>query len=308
MNIIISGGTGFIGRVLVKQLLAKGHHVAVLTRDPRAAKSIIHDYVDFIWWDGKDTDSWAGRLNGVDAVINLTGESIVKRRWSKKQKSRIVGSRIRATQAIVRAIEKVERRPSVLINASAVGYYGNVEEGDVTEAHPQGAGFLAETCEQWEIQARAVEKLGVRLVLMRTGVVLEEGGGAIEKILPPFRMFLGGPLGSGRQWFPWVHRTDVVHAILFALEHANIQGAINVAAPESVTMKQFCTTLGKVMGRPSWVPVPAFALRMVMGEMAGMLLTGQKAVPRKLQEAGFIFEYPKLQGALEAILKKQQLR
>ena len=304
MNIVISGGTGFIGSALLEHLLEKRHSVVLLTRTPDALQHLTGDFVQVERWDGKAVGAWARCVDGADVVIHLAGEPIAAKRWTEKQKVRIIGSRIETTKVIVTAITQVEKKPSVLVNASAVGYYGNVEEGDVTESHAKGNDFLANTCDRWEQEARAAESLGVRVVLLRTGVVLERGGGALKKMLPPFKLFVGGPLGSGRQWFPWVHRDDVIGIILFAIEHPDLSGPVNVAAPEPVTMKQFCQTLGKAVRRPSWAPVPAFVLRAALGEMSEMLLTGQRVVPQKLEESGYTFRYPRLDEALAAILKK----
>jgi uncharacterized protein (TIGR01777 family) len=203
----------------------------------------------------------------------------------------------------VAAIHRAGSRPSVLINASAVGYYGDVSDREVTEAHPRGPGFLAEVCEQWEKEAQAAESLGVRVVCLRTGVVLEKDGGALPRMLLPFRMFVGGPVGSGRQWFPWIHREDVVGIILFALTHPDLAGPINVMAPDAVTMTEFCRALGRAMRRPSWLPVPSVALKLIFGEMSEILLTGQRAAPKKLLEAGYHFHHPKLDECLSAVLK-----
>jgi uncharacterized protein (TIGR01777 family) len=183
-----------------------------------------------------------------------------------------------------------------------VGYYGSVESGDVTEAHPKGDGFLADLCASWEEEARRAEQYGVRVAMLRFGVVLDKGGGAFEKLATPFRLFAGGWLGSGLQWFPWVHRDDVAGIILFALKNETISGPVNVAAPEAVTMKEFSQTLGRAMRRPCWAPVPGIALRMGLGELAGMLLTGQRVVPKKVVDAGYVFRHPSLARSLETIL------
>ena len=301
MKIILAGGTGFIGKALIQTLVGEGHRVVILTRHAGKMKWMNKRFVTEIIWDGKHLGDWAKEFDGVDAVINLAGESIAAKRWSAAQKKHIIDSRISSTKAIVDAIRQANHKPSVLINASAVGYYGNVENGDVTESSPKGSGFLSDTCDQWEKEAREAEVLGVRVVILRFGVVLGEGGGALSKMIPPFKMFIGGPLGSGRQWFPWVHREDVTGVIHFALINTKLSGPVNVTAPDSVNMKQFCKQLGKAMGRPSWAPVPAFALKLMLGEMSEMLLTGQKAVPKKLSENGYSFYYPSLEEALKKL-------
>ena len=302
MKIVLSGATGFIGRHLVETLSREAHTLMVLTRHPSGRGGT--ESLKFETWDAKNLGAWVEQMEGADALINLSGESIAARRWSPEQKKRIYASRIDAAKALVQALAKARQRPKVLINASAVGYYGNVEQGEVTESCGKGRGFLADTCDQWEKEARVAEIVGTRVVLARFGVVLEKEGGALQKMLPPFQFFMGGPLGSGRQWFPWIHREDAVRSLLFCLQTPSISGPVNVASPEPVRLKEFCTILGKVMNRPSWAPVPAFVLKILLGEMSEMLLTGQRALPKKLIEAGFEFRYPKLEGALSEILNE----
>lgn len=304
MKIVAAGATGFIGRALLNHLVEAHHVVTLLTRNPIAAKSLAGRSVGIETWDGQTAGPWVRYVDGADAVINLAGGSIGAMRWTNARKALILDSRVNATKAIVAAIRRARKKPTVLVNASAVGYYGNVESGDVTESHPRGNDFLADVCARWEHEAIAAEALGVRVVIPRNGVVLERDGGALQRLLLPFTFFIGGPLGSGRQWFPWIHRNDVIDAVLFALEHRKISGPVNLTAPEPVTMKEFCNALGKALGRPSWAPVPALMLRIALGEMSQMILTGQRVIPNKLQEAGYIFKYPKLDRALAAILKK----
>jgi uncharacterized protein (TIGR01777 family) len=302
MRIVLTGGTGFIGRTLTNCLSHAGHSVVLLTRNPESAKNRTDACIQAELWDGKTAGPWQKHFEQTDAVINLAGESIVAKRWTPAQKERIVNSRIEATKAMVEAIAAARNKPSILINASAIGYYGNVEEDDVKESHPRGTGFLADTCERWEREADQARKFGVRVVLARIGVVLEKDGGALQRMMIPFRLFIGGHPGSGRQWFSWVHREDIVGAILFALEHSQLSGPVNLASPEPLRMKEFCRVLGQVMKRPSWAPVPAFVLRAGFGEMAEMLLTGQKVLPQKLMDAGYRFRYPHLREALESII------
>ena len=304
MQIVLTGGTGFIGKTLTRRLAQAGHRVILLTRRPEAVRQSSEDSVQIVSWDGKTLGPWVPSLNGADAVVNLAGEPIAAKRWTPAQKARILSSRMDATGALVAAIAQAKKRPSVLVNASAVGYYGSVESGDVTESHPRGRGFLADTCERWEQEARKAEALGVRVVLLRFGIVLEKDGGALAKMLPPFKFFAGGPLGSGRQWLPWIHREDLIGAVLFVLERARLSGPVNVTAPEPVTMKQFCAALGKSLHRPSWAPVPAFLLRTALGEMSEMLLTGQRVIPQKLETSGYRFRYPRIEEALYSVLQK----
>lgn len=300
MKIILAGATGFIGTPLRKELLAAGHQLVVLTK---GKPPISNDRESFVTWDGKNPGEWAGSFEGADAVINLAGENIAAKRWTPDQKHKILSSRVEATRAIVKAIEQSKKKPALLINASAVGYYGNVTHGEVAEDHGRGEGFLAEVCVRWEEEACRAERSGVRVTLARLAPVLEKNGGVLSRMLIPFRFFLGGPPGSGRQWFPWIHREDVIAAFLFSLRHPSLSGAVNFAAPDAVMMEKFCAALGKEIRRPSWFPVPVFLLRLVMGEMADMTLSGQRAVPQKLLHAGYTFRYPDLEKALHAILK-----
>ncbi|MBU9888977.1 MAG: TIGR01777 family oxidoreductase [Candidatus Omnitrophica bacterium] len=300
MKILIAGGTGFIGTALVSSLLARGHEPVLLSRQKNAALG--PSVPRYLEWDAQGAGAWAGTMEAADAVINLAGEPIAGRRWTAAQKEKILKSRIETTRVLIEAMSRASSRPKVLINASAVGYYGNVPEGDVTETHPQGTGFLAEVCGRWEEEALRADSLGIRTVILRTGVVLAKGGGALAKMLPPFRFFLGGPLGSGSQWFPWVHRDDVVRAVFFALENDVVAGPVNVTAPWPVTQRDFCATLGKVLKRPFGAAVPAFVLKVLLGEMSAVLLEGQKAIPRKLLESGYAFKFPVLKDALEEIL------
>jgi uncharacterized protein len=302
MKIVISGGTGFIGTALLDALSSANHEVICLSRSGSAGRTA-HANVRYELWDGSGSGAWISIVDGADAVVNLAGASL-SQRWTAAHKKRIVDSRLGTTRSIVDAIRRAHTRPAVLINGSAVGYYGNVDTGDVTEKHPKGEGFLADTCEQWEVEARGVESLGVRLVLLRTSVVLDSGSIALQRMALPFKLFVGGPVGSGNQWFPWVHRRDVVGVILDALTNTRLSGPVNVAAPEAVTMKQFCVALGDALRRPSWAPpVPGFVLRTVLGEMATMVTTGQKVVPEVLTQEGYGFEFARLDQALADALK-----
>lgn len=301
MKIILTGGTGFIGSALRKKLLSAGHEVIVLTRKS-GAQGV--DREKFVIWDGKTPGDWTANLEDADAVINLAGENIAAKRWTSARKQELLSSRVDATRAIVCAIEQTRKRPAVLINVSAVGYYGDVPEKELTETDSRGSGFLAEVCEKWEAEARRAEELGVRVVLARLGPVLGERGGMLSKMLPPFRFFIGGSLGAGKQWIPWVHQEDIIGAFLFMLEHEDISGPVNVAAPVPVIMKNFCSVLGNVLHRPAWFSAPGFILKMFLGEMSAIILSSQKAVPHKLLQAGYPFRHSELSEALRAILKK----
>jgi uncharacterized protein (TIGR01777 family) len=303
MNIILAGGTGFIGGALIDALNARGDKTTLLTRDPDAARAQWGAKVTAVAWDGKSAGEWTKALDGADAVINLSGASIADGRWTPARKLVLIKSRIDSTRALVAALSSAAKKPKVFVNASAVGYYGDVPEGAVTEASAQGRDFLASLCGQWEREALAAEPLGVRVVLARIGIVLEEGGGALPKMALPFKLFAGGPLGSGKQGFPWIHRADVVGGILFALDSDKVSGPVNFAGPVAANNAQFSAALGRALGRPSWAPAPAFAIRLAVGEMADMLLGGATVVPKKLLDAGYKFKYADADAALTAVYK-----
>lgn len=300
MKIIVSGGTGFLGARLIPFLLQHQHEVIALTRSVEPARVQLPAEVTVVSWGAPQV--WEPIVNGVDAIINLSGESIVGGRWTTHRKKRLLSSRTRTVRAIRDAITRAVKKPRLLVNASAVGYYGDVREGDVTEEHPAGTGFLSDLCVQWEQEVRAVGDLGVRVAMLRTGLVLGRGGGALEKLLLPVRLFVGGWLGSGAQNFPWIHIDDVAGSILFALENENFAGPVNLVAPEAVTMKSFCRALAKAANRPCWAPVPAPIVRIALGEMADMLLSGARIVPAKLLDMGYRFKFPSLKSALADLL------
>jgi len=321
MKIVLTGGTGFIGYSLQKNLIQQGHEVLVLSRRPVQDSN---PSVRYVLWEPTRGNEWEQSLRGADACVNLAGEPIAAKRWTKAQKLKIIESRCDATHALAHAIQKLEKKPKVLINASAVGFYGSREQaasrgltaralaggpgprGDeiITEEQRPGTDFLAQTCKAWETHAVRAEDFGLRVVRLRIGIVLEKGGGALQKMIPPFQFFIGGPLGNGRQWMSWIHREDVVGLILWALENSKVSGALNATAPNPVTMKEFADTLGKVMHRPSFAAVPGFVLKTLLGEMSDLLLKGQRVVPEKALRLGYQFKYPSLEPALRAILKK----
>jgi uncharacterized protein (TIGR01777 family) len=301
-KIVIAGATGFIGQKLISSLLVSQATVVVLTRRPESVRSTGHSLVNYVKWDGENQGEWNRHVDGADAIINLCGESIAGKRWSDTRKKELLLSRTQPTDALVRAVRESRAIPPVLINASAVGYYGNVPKEPVTEDHPPGDDFLGKLCAEWEAAALRARELGVRVVLLRSGIVLDKRGGALQRLLLPFRLFAGGSLGSGDQWFPWIHEEDEVRAILFSLQTGSISGPVNLAAPEPATMHDFTNAIGVVLRRPSFFHVPAFVLRAALGEMADIVLTGQKVIPQKLSKAGFEFRFPTLVGALEDLL------
>lgn len=302
MRIVLAGGTGFLGSALRRSLEAAGHEVAVLTRRP----SVVPLGVSVVRWDGKTLSGWAGKLEGADAVINLCGSSIA-RRWTPPVKEDILRSRVEPTRALVGAIERCLRRPKLLINASAVGYYGEGGEKDLTEESPAGEGFLAEVCRQWEEAAVGAEAFGTRVVRLRLGVVLGPKGGILARMAPPFQLFIGGPLGSGKQWLPWIHLDDVIGVIDRALHDLDLAGPVNVVAPQPVRMDQFCRELGHALRRPSWARVPVFVLRgLMLGEAADVALVSQRVLPRKLEAAGYSFRRGVLRDALEQVFIRRR--
>lgn len=306
MKIVITGGTGFIGQAVVSRLLRDGHSVVSVMRrlppDPEKPASEEKFCFTPISWDA----DWTKAIDGADAVINLAGEPIAARRWSKSQKTRIEQSRLEATNRIVEIIGKALNKPAVLISGSAVGYYGDVPEGSITEEHPPADDFLGTVCQKWERSAGAVEQYGLRVVLLRMGIVLEKDGGALAKMAAPFRFLAGGPLGTGRQWISWIHRDDVVRAILFALSNCSISGPINLSAPYPVTMNEFAAELGNILHRPSWARVPEWILNIMLGEMVLLITAGQRVIPKKLLDAGFSFTYDHVHEALRSIFRNSR--
>jgi hypothetical protein len=303
MKVVMAGGTGIIGSGLVEALLKRGDAVVLLTRNPAAAQQRWDAKADVRLWNGRDPGPWVMALDGADAVINLAGESVAGGRWTPERKLALIRSRVDTTRDLIAGVQAARERPLVLVNASAVGFYGAHPEGDCPEEAPRGTDFLAALCGQWERDARDAEKLDVRVVMARFGVVLGKDGGALARMLTPFKLGLGGPLGSGRQPFPWVHLDDAVGAILFALDDAKLSGPVNVTAPDAKTNAEFTKALGRALHRPAFLPAPAFALRLALGEMSGLLLGGQRAAPKKLLERGYKFRHPSLDGALASLLK-----
>ena len=300
MNVLIFGGTGFVGKNLTEELLSKGYQVYVVTRNnPKTANSL-DDKVKVIEWDNGLPLSSIYELQEIDVVINLAGESIGNRRWSNSVKREILGSRIRTTGAIVTAINNRTIQPKVLINASAVGYYGPRQDDEITESEEAGQDFLAQVCRNWEIEAYKVQSDLTRVVTIRIGVVLGSEG-ALNRMAMPYKFYMGGPLGTGNQWISWIHIQDLTSMIRFVIEHQELTGPINATTPEPVKMRDFSKVLGEVLTRPSWLPTPEFLLKIALGQMAEMLLQGQRVVLQKILSAGFEFRFPKLRSALEAV-------
>lgn len=301
MRVVITGGSGLIGSGVARDLGEAGHEVVVLTRNPAKAGPLPAN-TRAVQWDGRTSEGWASLLDGDTGIVHLAGESIADGRWTAERKRRIRDSRVESGRAVLEAIRRAEDKPRVLLQGSAVGYYGPRGDEVVTEHHPPGDDFLARVCVEWEASTAEAEALGVRRALLRTGVVLSPKGGALPKMALPFRLGAGGPLGSGRQWFPWIHIADEVGAIRFLLEREDASGPFNLAAPDPLRNRDFTRELGRALRRPSLFPAPGFALRAVLGEMADMLLNGQRAVPQRLVEAGYVFRYPEAGPALRDLL------
>jgi uncharacterized protein (TIGR01777 family) len=304
-KIVIIGVSGFIGRRLAAHLLKNGYAVVGTSRHPDRLAASLEPTVKRVRWDGCSAAEIAPHLEGALAVVNLAGEPIAASRWTQARKARILNSRVQASRALSEAVAQTEQKPRVLIQASAVGFYGCGDGQTLVESSPRGSGFLAEVVEQWESAAAGVERVGVRLVRLRIAMVLGRGGGALPRLILPFRLFLGGQLGGGKQWMSWIHLHDLLAAIVFLIEGEACRGIFNAAAPEPARNRDFARAVGQTMGRPSWLRVPAFVLRLALGEAANeMLLVSQRVVPQQLQAAGFTFRFPHLQDALEDLLKK----
>ena len=303
MQIVIAGGTGFIGRPLCAALCQEGHRVTLLTRRIEAERSC-GLAVMAIEWNARDSGAWEHCLDDADAVINLAGAPIAEGRWTDARKQPIMESRVLTTRLLVEALSRRSLKPRTLISASGIGFYGASDELVLDEGAARGQGFLADLCLAWEAEALRAAEFGVRVVILRTGMVLEQDGGALPKMLLPFRFFAGGPIMPGTQWVSWIHRRDHIGLIQWALTMPSVAGPLNAVAPEAVTMKQFCGSIGRVLHRPSWLPVPGFALRVALGELGTLMTTGQHVTPAKALSRGYVFRYPKLEPALRAILAK----
>jgi uncharacterized protein (TIGR01777 family) len=290
----VTGATGMIGRALCQQLRARGDRVIVFSRNPDQARRLVPGCQDYqLWKPGVVPD-----LGGVNGVINLAGAPVLGARWNVAYQQEILLSRVESTRNLVAALKQMTP-PPVLVSVSAIGYYGFRDDTKLTEEAPNGTDFLAQVCQQWEKEARTAPG---RTVILRLGIVLDAKEGALAKMLPPFQNFVGGPLGSGQQWFSWVHLADVVGSILYALDTPQLQGTYNCTAPEPQTMTDFCRTLGQTIQRPSWAPVPRFALEALLGAGAVILVEGQRVLPTRLLQAGYRFQYPTSAQALANIL------
>ena len=296
MHIAIAGGTGFLGQALVHALNLAGHDVVVMTRRPQAPH-------DVLWNPNHSAGPWVSVVQNADVVVNLAGESIMGRRWTPARKQALLESRVEATRALASAVATAERSP-VFISGSAVGFYGTHRDEPLTETAPPGHDFLAGICQQWERAADDAERT-TRVVLLRTGIVLGRSGGALPELARPFKLFAGGPIGSGRQVVSWIHLDDWVHMTIWAMTTAAVAGPLNVTAPAPLTNAELADALGRALHRPAFVPAPAFAVRLALGEMAASLLEGQRVIPAKAQALGYRFTYPDVDGALAALFRRR---
>jgi uncharacterized protein (TIGR01777 family) len=301
MRVFVTGATGFIGRALIPLLHREGHTTMAWVRSETTARSLLGAGVELVPASG-GFPALVSALEQCDAVVNLAGEPLMGGRWTPARRKALADSRIDTTKDLVQAIAHAKRRPRVLVSGSAVGYYGDRADETLTEESSQGDDFLARLCEQWESAARPVEAIGVRLVLLRTGVVLGRAGGALARMLPPFELGAGGPIGSGTQFVPWIHLHDLVKIIAAALSDDRYQGVVNGVAPEPATSRAFARSLGRALHRPAVLPVPAMALKVIFGKAVTVLLASQRVVPRALQQRGFTFGFPTLDGALDDIV------
>lgn len=299
MNLVITGASGFIGSILTEQLSGQGHALVLLSRKPPAERNSARKR--WLSWQPGVAGEWQSAIDGSDGIIHLAGEPIAGKRWTSAQKELLRSSRLETTRALIGAIGKAKVKPKFLISASAVGYYGPRADDVLTEDSAPGNGFLAQLSIDWEAEANKAAELGVRVALLRTGIVLGKGQGALAKMVPPFKLFAGGRLGDGKQWFPWIHISDQVGLIKFIIDNDKAVGPFNATAPNPVTMAEFCKALGRTLNRPSWAPVPGGILSLILGEMAEMLLTGQRAVPQAALRLGYRFKYPNVHQALESL-------
>lgn len=301
-KIVVTGATGLIGRELCRQLTLRGDELTIFSTNVEKAKTIFPYAKEIVKLTNYDED-YSSRLEGKDAVIHLAGASVAGKRWTENYKKEIYDSRINTTHNLVTSIEKCQRKPEVFISASAIGFYGERGESILDETTSAGNDFLSHVCADWEKASEQLERLNVRRVIIRTGIVLSVDDGALKKMLLPFQLFVGGALGNGKQWFSWIHLADIIPLYLFLLDNKNQKGIFNAVSPQPVQMKTFARTLGKVLHKPALFPVPKFILQFVMGESASAILASQKVEPEALLNAGYKFKFENLELALKDLLK-----
>lgn len=304
MKIIITGGSGMVGTILTAQLTQNGHQVIILSRTPEKHQERMPAGAQVVAWDGKTANGWGQHAEGVDAIVNLAGVNIGARRWTKERKRAILESRLNAGRAVVQAIQQAKEKPKTVIQAGAVGYYGTSDDRLLSESAPAGKDYLAGVCAQWEASTAAVEEMGVRRVVFRSAVSLTVKENPLSAMLLQMRLFAGGPLGSGKQWFPWIHLEDMVSAMHYCIVNQDTSGTYNLVAPDLMTNATFEKTLARVMKRPAFMWAPGFALRLVLGEKAIVVLEGQRVDPSRLVQAGFKFAFPQAEAAIRDLLAR----
>lgn len=303
MKVLITGGSGMIGRALIASLASDGHQALVLTRNPQAAR--LPGGAEPVQWDARSPEGWTHLMDEVEVVVNLAGENLGNLPWTKERKQVIRSSRVDAGHALVEAINRSSRRPRLFLQVSGIGYYGTSNEATFTERSDHGSDYLASICVDWEASTQPVEMMGVRRVITRLGVVLYTGGGALPRFIYPWKLYAAGPIGSGKQWISWIHIQDVINAMRFLIEREDAAGVFNLTAPEPVTNETFGRTLAEVMDRPFWTPIPAFALKALYGEMSTTVLDGQRVLSERLPAFGFQFTFDRLRPALKDLLKEK---
>lgn len=302
-RVVVTGATGLIGREVCATLISKGYEVVVFSRNPQNARAKVPGAADYVAWTPADTGAWADAIDGAHGVISLAGASIAGKRWTPAYKREILETRVVGTRGLVAAMVAAKDKPQVFVSGSAIGYYGPRDSTPLDEGAQPGEGFLTDVVIAWEAEAIKAEAAGIRTALIRTGVVLAKEEGALPQMALPFKFFAGGPVLPGTQWVSWIHHRDEVGLIVLALENEQARGPINAVAPGAQMYKDFARVLGGVMGRPSWAPVPGFAVQIIVGESAELVTTGQRVVPKRAQELGYKFQYPTSEGALREILK-----
>ncbi len=302
-KIVITGATGAIGRNLCRKLIESGEEITVFTRNPEGARKILPAVKKFVEWNYESIDTWLQELYGKDVIVHLAGTNLGAKRWNDEYKKLAYDSRIISTRNLVEAIKLLEKKPKAFICSSAVGIYGNRYDEVLDESSLTGNDFMAVICKDWEKEAANVEQHGVRRVSVRTGLVMMKDDGVLKKMLLPFKLFIGGPLGNGRQWFPWIHIDDIVGIYIHAIDNESVSGAINGASAGIVTMKEFAKTLGKVLKRPSFFAVPKFAMKIATGEIADYAVMSQRTSAEKILKLGYKFKFENLEAALRDLLK-----
>ncbi len=301
MKVLVAGGTGFIGRHVCHALLESQHEVTVLSRNPDHAQTTLPPHVSIAEWNPMKWNGIERHVERADAIINLAGEPIADSRWTPSRKQLLTESRIETTRRLVNAIGNISEKPKVLMNASGIGFYGSNDSISMSESSPQGEGFLAELCQKWEAEANRATEYGVRVICLRIGMVLGADGGALSKMIMPFKLFVGGPISPGTQKVSWIHIHDLAQLVVWLLDKETISGPVNAVTPHAVTMREFCKSVGQALNRPSWLPVPGVSLKLLLGELSDLLTTGQQVEPLAITEAGYHFNFPKLDHALESL-------